>query len=435
MSMASALDASDKKGIFASNDNFVNYSTGLLPLDYANGFWLPMDDGHGGKIYEPITGIIGGTFISVIGSTGSGKSTLADQIGYSIIKPFQDGMLFHFDPEQTNLKQRMIRIMGADPYDERIRLKKDNTYIEDVLDIFNSICDIKEKSGDLYKYEVPRRSYNGKPFKAYVPTVFIIDSLPSFNSKEFNVEDTGTNMDGARGARDITRFYVNCLGRMQKYNITIITINHIKPKVVADRFNEPPAGLMMLKPSEQLNRGYAAQYYSQNFFRVNSIKSNMYEYDDVGFSGYKSTIQIAKTKTAFVGATVDVCFNGDIGFDPIYTLLEYAYSIKIVEGRNPWLYLRGADQFKFSRRDFRNKFLDDAAFRQSFLNTLQPHLEAMLGSKDITESDRVQYGDLMRRADEALLKDEIEGEKELIKQAKEKKTVKAKEVEIERVDS
>jgi len=434
MSLAQALDAADKKGLFASNDNFVNYSTGLLPLDYANGFWLLMDDGHGGKIYEPITGIIGGTFISIIGTTGSGKSTLADQIGYSIIKPFEDGLLFHFDPEQTNLKQRMIRIMGADPYDERIRLKKDNTYIEDVLEIFNSICEIKEKSGDLYKYEVPRRSYNGKPFKAYVPTVFIIDSLPSFNSKEFNVEDAGTNMDGARGAKDVTRFYVNCLGRMQKYNITIITINHIRPKVVANQFSEPPAGLMMLKASEQLPRGYAAQYYSQNFFRVNALKSNMYSYDDVGFNGIKASIQIAKTKTAFVGATVDVCFNSDIGFAPIYTLFEFASSIKLVEGRNPWLYLRGMENFKFSRRDFRNKFLDDKIFRETFLDTIRPHLEALLGTKEISESDRVRYGDLMRQAEEQILKDEIEAEMELVAEAKKKRQMKVKEVEIERVN-
>lgn len=229
------LDAGDKKGLFKSNDSFVNYSTGILPLDYANGFWLTVDDGDNGYRRVPVTGIIGGTFVSVIGPTGSGKSTFADQLGYSIIKPFQDGMLFHIDCELTNLKERMVQITGTDPRDDRLRLKKDHIYIEDVQDMFNKICEIKESSGNLYKYEVEDRTFDGKKFLAYVPTVFVIDSLPSFNSNENRSDkDLGTNMDGAKAAKDIGRFYNNCLGRMMKYNITIITINHIVPKVVID---------------------------------------------------------------------------------------------------------------------------------------------------------------------------------------------------------
>jgi hypothetical protein len=231
-------------------------------------------------------------------------------------------------------------------------------------------------------------------------------------------------MDGARGAKDINRFYVNCLGRMLKYNITIIAINHIRPKVVADKFSQPPAGLMMLRNGEMLVRGYAPQYYSQNFFRIDSLKSNMYSMDDVGFEGFKSSIQIAKTKTAFIGATVDACFNSAIGFDPVYSLLEYAYSIGIVQGKNPWLYLLGADTYKFSRRDFRNKFLGEKIFRTGFLDTLMPHLEKLLGSKTVTDEDRVKYGDLMREQELRMQSDDVEGEKELQKEAVEKSKTK-----------
>lgn len=401
--MMAELDAGDKKGLFKSNDSFVNYSTGILPLDFANGFWLTVDDGDGGYRRVPVTGIIGGTFVSVIGPTGSGKSTFADQLGYSIIKPFEDGMLFHIDCELTNLKERMVQITGTDPRDDRLRLKKDHIYIEDVQDMFNKICEVKENSGNLYKYEVEDRTFDGKKFLAYVPTVFVIDSLPSFNSKENRSDtDLGTNMDGAKAAKDIGRFYNNCLGRMMKYNITIITINHIVPKVVIDPYNQPPKGLMMLKPSEQVNRGYAAQYYSQNYFRIDAIKSNMYKPEDVGFQGYKASIQIAKTKTAFIGSTVDACFNGDIGFDPVFSLFEYAKSIGLIEGRNPYLYLSGLPQFKFSRKDFRHKFLGEDIFRHAFLGVLTPHLEALLGSKELSEQDKVQYGDLMRKNDEEM---------------------------------
>lgn len=158
----------------------------------------------------------------------------------------------------------------------------------------------------------------------------------------------------------------------------------------------------MLKPSEQVNRGYAAQYYSQNYFRIDAIKSNMYKPEDVGFQGYKASIQIAKTKTAFIGSTVDACFNGELGFDPVFSLFEYAKSIGLIDGRNPYLYLSGLPEFKFSRKDFRHKFLGEEAFRHAFLNTLTPHLEALLGSKELSEQDKVQYGDFMRKNDEEM---------------------------------
>lgn len=407
MSFMEELDAGDKKGLFVSNDTFVNYSTGILPLDYANGFWLTViKDGE--RVKVPITGIMGGTFISVIGPTGSGKSTFADQVGFSIIKDFPDGMLFHIDCEQTNLKERMIQITGTEPTDDRLRLKKDFIHIEDVMEIFNNICKIKESSGNLYKYEVESRSYDGKTFLSYVPTVFIIDSLPSFNSSENHTEeDLGTNMDAARAAKDITRFFTNCLGRMLRYNITILTINHIVPKVIADRFSPPPKGLMMLKPNESLNRGYAAQYYSQNYFRVEGMKSNMYKREDVGFDGFKASIQIAKTKTAFVGSTVDACFNGEIGFDPIYSLFEYASTMGLIEGRNPFLYIHGCPEYKFSRKDFRMKFLGEKDFNNAFMSAILPYLEAMLGSKELTEADKVRYGDFMKANDAQLEADEV----------------------------
>lgn len=408
MSLMAELDAGDKKGFFASNDTFVNYSTGILPLDYANGFWLTIDNGDGTYRREPITGIMGGSFVSIIGATGAGKSTFADQIGYNIIKDFPDGMLFHIDCEQTNLKERMVQIMGSDPRDDRIRLKKDFIYIEDVMDMFNQICEIKEKSGNLYKYEVSSKTFDNRKFLAYIPTVFIIDSLPSFNSKDNRTDkDLGTNMDAARAAKDVTRFFVNCLGRMIRYNITVITINHIVPKVNPDPYNQSPKGLMMLKQNEQVNRGYAAQYYSQNYFRLDMIKSNMYKAEDVGFNGVKGSIQIAKTKTAFVGSTVDVCFNGEIGYDPVYSLLEYSKAIGLIEGKNPFLYMHGLNDFKFSRKDFRHKFLGEKDFRFAFLDTLTPHLEALLGTKELTESDKVRYGDLMKLNEEQMKADDI----------------------------
>ena len=395
MGLIDAIKAKDKKGLFNSDDTFINYSTGLLPLDYANGFWYEVEDEKTGeKKHIPITGVIGGTFITIVGTTGSGKTTLADFIGYSIIKRFEDGYMAHIDTERTALKPRICKITGADPEDPRISLHKSNVYIEDVLKMIDAIAEEKEAGGDMYRYEVKGKSYNGKPYKVYVPTVFIIDSLVSFYRKDANTEDLGTNMDGAREAKDIANFYNKCLANMQKYNITIICVNHLTPKVEADRFAAPPAGLIMLRPGESIPRGLRPLYMSQNVFRCNAIKSNMYTKDDVGFDGFKITIQVAKSKTAFIGSSIDAAFNEATGFDPVYTMFEFASSLGLIQGRNPYLYLQGLESFKFSRKDFRRKFGEEDEFRHAFMETIQPYLESLLGNKELSKEDEIRYNSI-----------------------------------------
>lgn len=399
MGLLAELKSKDKTKLFSSDDNFVTYSTGILPLDYANGFWQEVVDDKGNSKMVPMLGIRGGSFTGIMGNTGTGKTTMADQMAFNIIKDFEDSLLIHIDAERTALKQRLIRITGTTMDDERIILKNQNTSIEDVLAMFNNICDVKESGGENYKYEIRNMSYDGKPFKVYIPTVIIIDSLPSFNSNSTEIDDLGTNMDPARGAKDLKRFYNNCLDRMLKYNINIFTVNHIAENVETNKFKVSPKGLLMLSPSEVLPKGKATQFYSQNYFRTSMIKSNMYDKTEVGFEGFKATIQVAKTKTNFIGSTINVAFNKDIGFDPIFSLYEYADSIGIVLGRNPNLYFEGLDTMKFSRKLFRSKFISEADFRNAILRTLKPYLLALLGTKDLSESERVRYGDLIDEDD------------------------------------
>lgn len=406
MGLLQDIEVNDKKKLFQSNDNSVYYATGVPPLDYANGFWQENYNEKGEVSYTPIVGIRGGSFTTIIGTTGTGKSTFAIQAGFNIIKNFENGILIHTDAEKTMTKPRIARITGADIGDPRIILKKDATTIEDVLEQVSVICQSKEAGGNTYKYTVDVPGVNGKPFKAYVPTVIVIDSLPAFKSKRMAfdstakgskdsaTDDLGTNMDGARDAGDITKFFYNCLDRMEKYNITILVVNHIRTKIEVDRFKVAPKGIMMLGQGEHLPGGGAAQFYSQNYFRINMSKSTMYDKDDVGFEGSRASIVVAKTKTNFIGSSVFVAFNKDIGFDPIFSLYEFGHSIGLIQGRNPNLYFEGLENLKFSRKKFRSKFINETEFREGVLNTLKPYLEALLGSKELSDEEKVRYGDL-----------------------------------------
>lgn len=401
MVLIDELQKNDKKGLFTSNDNYVNYLTGITPLDYAMGFWQKVTQPDNSFKFVPILGVIGGTLITLIGATQSGKTTFAEQLAYNIIRRFESGLMAHIDAEKTALKQRLIQLAGAQTTEKRIILVKDHTSIEDVQDMFGQVCEMKETHKKELQYEVIDKSFSGEPFMAYVPTVFIIDSLPSFNSKENDVDSLGTNMDGARGAKDVSRFFSNILDRMWKYNITFIVTNHIRPKIdTSGGFSgQPPRQVMMLnQKTEQLPRGSVCQFYSHTFIRINSNRGDMYDPAEYGFRGVKSTFMLAKSKTNFLGTSFPVCFNEKIGFDPIFTLFENAKDMGLLMGRNPYLYLEGMEDMKFSRKDFRDKYIRDEEFRVRFTTTMIPYFESMLGAKESTVEERelsMQYGEIM----------------------------------------
>lgn len=404
-----ALRAKDKKGLFTSDDVYTTYSTGLLPLDYANGSWIRIEKPDGTQESVPLLGIVAGTYTTIIGATGSGKTTLADQIGYNMIKQFSDGIMIHKDCEQTMLKPRLTQLTSRDPNYPNIVLDKTGVTIEDTIETINEICEAKEAAGDALKYPVIDPVF-GTEQLIYQPTVIVIDSLPSFNTKEAAGADTNDmelqgNMAANREARDISQFYTKQLYRMNKYNINIIAINHIKANPSAGMLGAPQVqGLMMLRQGETCPRGVAPMYYAQNVFRANQIKSAFYDPDDVGFAGCKATIQIAKSKTTFVGSTISVAFNAAIGFDPVFTMYEFASDCGLIEGRNPHLYLHGMESFKFKRKDFRTRFINDTAFREGWMEICTPYLEGLLGTKELTEDDKLKYGDLNINVEDFVIK-------------------------------
>jgi archaellum biogenesis ATPase FlaH len=388
MALWDEVSANDKKGLFRSDDNTTSYPTGLLVLDYANGSWIEITNEKGEKEIIPSLGIPAGSLVSIIGSTGVGKSTLAIQIGWNIIKPFNNGMLIIEDCEKTNSRQRITNLVNA-KYDEpRIKLIKSHTTIDDTLDTFTAICNAKEAGGKSFMYEVKNRSYDGKSFWMYEPTVFIIDSLPSFNGKDYNVESLGNQIDQMKASKDITRFYTNILDRAWKYNVIFIVINHIRPATNINPYAAPPQGLLMISPqTETLPRGSVPQYFSNTYFRIKTKKSAAYTLEDDGFTGYKCEIVLAKSKTNVVGTTFPVTFNNVIGFDPVYSIYEFANSLGLIKGRNPYLTLTGFEERKFNRKEFNSLMIADKDFREGFLRALKPYYEVLLGSKKISEDD------------------------------------------------
>lgn len=401
---AAMLKENDKKGLFQMDDGFTTYSTGILPLDYANGFYRTIKNINTGETKQiPVLGMIGGTITTIFGATQGGKSALGAQLGYSIIRKYEDGFFDYVDTEKGALLDRILKISGAKIGDPRINLTKEHTSIEDVLEMIDKICNMKESLGNRMKYTIENYDTFGNPGKVWFPTVLMIDSLPKFNSRDFSEDNTtlGTNMDGMRSAKDLSKFMDRILDLLWRYNINLICINHLRPAQNVDRFKTQPREILMLNPNtEHLPRGYVSQYYANLVIRVNSIKSNMTTYEQDGFTGYEAEFQIAKTRSNFMGCSFKVAFDKNIGFDPIYTLLLFARDNGLIEGRNPHLYIKEHDDMKFSRKEFRNKFSEDLKFREMVLSALNPYLEALMGVKESTVEERIEFGSIFDTVEE-----------------------------------
>lgn len=378
MGFLEELKANDKKGLFRSDDNTVSFPTGFHALDYANGYYQTVK--INGK-YKHIRrlGIPPG-FTTIIGSSGVGKSTFCLGAGWNIVKRFSNGQFIYVDCEKTMTKQRIIEVTGASPEDPRITLMKERTAIEDVLELLDEICERKEANKNEIQIEIKDQSLDGKPYKIYPPTVVVIDSLPSFNGRDYDDTSLGSNVDGMRGAKDVSRFFTNCLDNATKYNIVFLVVNHIRPKAEMNPYAQPPKGLMMLGQAEQLPRGAVAQYYSTTYFRINSKRSDAYTMEDNGFTGFKCIIQLAKTKSNVVGTSFPVAFTGD-GFDPYYSIYEFANSIGLIKGRNPYLYFEGLEELKFNRKDFVPRMKFEEGFGPRVMAVMRPYFDMLLGDK------------------------------------------------------
>lgn len=399
-----SLKTGKHKNLIESNDEFAVYSTGFQTLDAINAFVVPYNLPDGTVATDIARGIIGGRFTTFIGMSGTGKSTLADQVGWNIVKDFPNGLLIHCDIEETVLRPRLLETLGVSvnsPDNDRIIVKKDNVFIEDILTLVNDICIFKESLKDQCMYEIDGKWFGKKKVKVYEPTVIIVDSLPSFTSANTDTSSLDGQMATNRDVALVAQFYTKLLGKISKYNISIFATNHIRPKIIVDVYNPPPSQLMLLGKNETLPRGQAPVFYATNVFRLYAAgKSSLIKKEEYGFDGFEATAVSSKSKTAFVGGSCKLIFREDKGFDEAYTLLATAYDNDIVCGRNPYLYLKGDENHKFSKSNFGEKYETDPEFKEAILKAMEPVLLAKVYER-INTIDKINEKDSKLTVDES----------------------------------
>ena len=407
------LRENDQDNLFEQSNSLVPYKTGLDLLDYRLGYKLvakDMDENIIGN--HDAIGVVGGSFITLIGKSGTAKTAMACKMAANIVKPYKNGLVIHFDLEgaMTLTRYRNLTNLTNKELNEHIILKSDRTYLENITDTIMAITQEKAKHKKDYTYTTEFKNEFGEKMDLYVPTVFVIDSIPQLSMKpeqkkvkakkgsgeeDYMVDniELGKNTYAMRVARDLTQFFKQYLSIIREYNITIISINHIHPKIQIDNpFAKSQAQVLYLKQDEQLPGGTATVYYANTIIKNVAIGTSKANIEEDGYAGFTVKSEIIKSRTNISGVSVPLVYDQNTGFSNERSLLYYAKEeLGVLNGgRRNSRYIEDNKDVRFDELNFVEEFKRPEV-KQVLMDAVQPHLEAMLfGTSDVGEfSDNI----------------------------------------------
>lgn len=402
------LRENDQDNLFEQSNSLVPYKTGLDLLDYRLGYRLiakDMDENIIGS--HDAIGVVGGSFITLIGKSGTAKTAMACKMAANIVKPYKNGLVIHFDLEgaMTLTRYRNLTNLTNKELSEHVILKSDRTYLEDITDTIMAITQEKAKHKKDYTYTTEFKNEFGENMNLYVPTVLVIDSIPQLSMKpeqkkvkakkgsgeeDYMVDniELGKNTYAMRVARDLTQFFKQYLSIIREYNITIISINHIHPKIQIDNpFAKSQAQVLYLKQDEQLPGGTATVYYANTIIKNVAVGSSKANIKEDGYAGFTVKSEIIKSRTNISGVSVPLVYDQNTGFSNERSLLCYAKEeLGILNGgRRNSRYIGDNKDVRFDELNFVEEFKRPEV-KQVLMDAVQPHLEAMLfGTTDAGE--------------------------------------------------
>lgn len=385
------LQSTDKKGLFKKTQTAITYNTGFAPFDFRNGYMVEVYDDNDAMVGNyPSTGVVGGSFITVIGKSGVAKTTFAVQAAAEIVRPFDAGFVQHYDLEQaltytrirniTNFKQMELR--------DKYVLKQERATIEDIFDSIMQIAKAKEENWNEFSYDTKLLNEFNEPIRALAPTVVILDSIPTISSKDASNEMEGGTYAN-RVAKAIAQFYKRLTPVIKEANIIVMAINHINQKIEINPMMKTQPQVLYLKMDESLPGGNAPIYYAHNL--VKFVSAGKYVEEKDGFDGFKVRAELIKSRTNKAGQFCHLAYNQSYGFDHARTLYEFLDDHSLVDGRNPYRYVSGHKDEKFDSRKFREAYIENEKLRFAVMDTALPILMKQLSrtdkAKQLTQMD------------------------------------------------
>jgi hypothetical protein len=123
-------------------------------------------------------------------------------------------------------------------------------------------------------------------------------------------------------------------------------------------------------------------YYANNLIKFIAVGSEKFNQADDGFDGFLIRAELLKSRTNKAGQFCHMIYNQASGFDPILTQYKFAKDNELIDGRNPYQYIKDFKDIKFSSKNFREEFIKNEKLRFAIFDKTIPILEKQLSKVD-----------------------------------------------------
>ena len=397
--LSNALKKIDKKGLMNEAAPVIGYPTLLYPFDYRNGYQVNVHDEDGNIIDRwANVGIFSGSFITITGKTNTAKTALAIYMSSEICRPYDEAEIHLLDIEGSSNISRVIQLLNYDYDDVKSKLNYHDEfqYIEDVFEFITEIGNTKLANKDVFATDFTHKNEFGVKRAAYAPTVIIVDSLPMLMTRDLEgIEGMASQMYNARRTIQISQFYKRLRPIMRRANIICMVINHLNFKMETSAFAKTQAQIMYMKQDEAMPGGNAPLYLAQTVIKM--VSCGKYTMEKDGFDGFAIRLELIKSKTNRAGTSCIIVYDAEHGFDKYRTMFEFLKDNGLIEGRNPYLYISGFPDMKFSSKNFRDECINNFDLYKRALTISAPILYGYLGNVEDLSTYQDSEEEIMKR--------------------------------------
>lgn len=397
--LSNALKKIDKKGLMNEAAPVIGYPTLLYPFDYRNGYQVNVHDEDGNIIDRwANVGIFSGSFITITGKTNTAKTALAIYMSSEICRPYDEAEIHLLDIEGSSNISRVIQLLNYDYDDVKSKLNYHDEfqYIEDVFEFITEIGNTKLANKDVFATDFTHKNEFGVKRAAYAPTVIIVDSLPMLMTRDLEgIEGMASQMYNARRTIQISQFYKRLRPIMRRANIICMVINHLNFKMETSAFAKTQAQIMYMKQDEAMPGGNAPLYLAQTVIKM--VSCGKYTMEKDGFDGFAIRLELIKSKTNRAGTSCIIVYDAEHGFDKYRTMFEFLKDNGLIEGRNPYLYISGFPDMKFSSKNFRDECIENFDLYKRALTISAPILYGYLGNVEDLSTYQDSEEEIMKR--------------------------------------
>lgn len=364
----------------------VAYPTGFLNFDFMNGTVVHVNSKDKNFNYYSV-GIQDGCIVMLIGRSGCGKTTWAVQTACNIVRPFENGCVFHDDIEGGLTEYRKEILSGFTPEEIQSKYISRNTGItaENFYERIKMIHDIKTKEKEKYTYDTGCLDPYGNHIFKLQPTVYILDSLALLMPSQYTEEEElSGSMSATAAAKTNSMSFKRIQQLVKGANIILMMVNHINKKIDINPMQRTKAQLSYLKQDETLPGGNTAIYLTNILIRFDD-NSKLKEDEAFGVAGNLVDVSLVKSRNNRAGKSCTLVFNQSTGFDPELSLFVMLKNAKMINGAGAYLYIGDRSDIKFSQKTFKEKMRENPELRQAFIEQVMILLKSDLDAHDIGE--------------------------------------------------